>query len=219
MSEFWFIRHGQSETNAGLPSPSDASTPLTDKGQRQAEFVAQYLDTAPDLFVVSPYLRTRQTAAPTLEKFPNVPVETWDIHEYAYLSHELYSGTTTRDRRKLSTAFFRAADPDRVTGPSGESFNQFLERVDRCFNRLLSIGAQRVILFGHGWFIRAGLWMLYTGRGSIPEQSHLMDQVQKVMPVARLPFRLFLSFQRRSRMKDMHTFLFFSGAVRTWRTT
>jgi probable phosphoglycerate mutase len=215
MTEFWFIRHGESETNAGLPSLADESTPLTPKGMGQAEAVARWLESPPDLFVVSPYLRAQQTASPALIKFPDIPAETWEIQEYTYLSHELYRGTTTRDRRRLSEGYFRDADPDRVIGPGGESFNQFLDRVDDCIERLKSTHANRVILFGHGWFIRAGLWMLYTGQGSQRPHPALIGQIKQKMSVHRLPFSMFRIFQNRSRLKKMHQFLLFSGAIRT----
>lgn len=38
----------------------------------------------PDLFVTSPYLRTQQTTAATIERFQNVPVEAWPIQEFTY---------------------------------------------------------------------------------------------------------------------------------------
>jgi hypothetical protein len=35
--------------------------------------------------VTSPHLRTQQTTAPTIERFPDVPVEVWPIEEFTYL--------------------------------------------------------------------------------------------------------------------------------------
>lgn len=215
MPQFWFIRHGESETNAGLPSVSDQSTKLTETGKRQAEYVAKYLQEPPDLFVLSPYERTRLTATPTLEKFPRVPVETWQIQEYTYLSHQQYSGTTTDDRRRLSQDYFRIADPDLVLGEGGESFIQFIDRVDECFNRLLESDYQRVILFGHGWFTRAGLWLLHTGKGSTPIQSEILDQARQEMPTFSLALRIYRLLRKRRWAKEMHKFLVFSAGIQT----
>jgi len=219
MPEFWFIRHGESETNAGLPSVSDQSTKLTETGKRQAEYVAkylqEYLQEPPDLFVISPYDRTRMTAAPSLEKFPSVPVETWQIHEYTYLSHDQYSGTTTSDRRRLSEDYFRIADPDLILGKGGESFKQFIGRVDTCFNRLIESDFQKVILFGHGWFTRAGLWTLFTGQGSLPAQAEILEQARQIMPISWLPLRIFRWLRKRRWAKEMHKFLIFSAGIQT----
>ena len=215
MPEFLFIRHGESETNAGLPSVSDQSTKLTETGKRQAEYVAEYLQEPPDLFVLSPYDRTRLTATPSLEKFPRVPVETWQIQEYTYLSHDQYSGTTTRDRRRLSEDYFRIADPDLVLGEGAESFKQFIGRVDQCFNRLLTSEYQTVILFGHGWFTRASLWMLYNGKGSIPVQPEILEQARQIMPTSWLPLQIYRWLRKGRWPKEMHKFLIFSAGIQT----
>jgi broad specificity phosphatase PhoE len=75
MAEVWFIRHGQSIANAGQVTEGTASVPLTALGHQQALAVSTLITTAPDLIVVTPYLRTQQTAVPTLEKFPDVGLE------------------------------------------------------------------------------------------------------------------------------------------------
>ena len=41
MVRVWLIRHGQSESNAGLPSLDWRNIPLTDLGRQQAERVAE----------------------------------------------------------------------------------------------------------------------------------------------------------------------------------
>jgi probable phosphoglycerate mutase len=66
----WLIRHGQSESNAGLPSTDWRAIPLTALGRRQAEHVARVFADPPQFIVTSPYLRARQTAQPTIERYP-----------------------------------------------------------------------------------------------------------------------------------------------------
>jgi broad specificity phosphatase PhoE len=70
-----FIRHGESTGNAGVPCHDLATIELTERGQEQARAVAASWTEAPALIVTSPYTRTRQTAAPTIARFPGVPVE------------------------------------------------------------------------------------------------------------------------------------------------
>jgi hypothetical protein len=79
-----FIRHGQSTGNAGIPCHDLALLELTELGHKQAREVAASWTETPSLIVTSPYLRTHQTAAPTIERFPNVPVEVWPIQEFTY---------------------------------------------------------------------------------------------------------------------------------------
>jgi probable phosphoglycerate mutase len=70
MIRVFLIRHGESESNVGLPSADPGSIPLTGDGHRQARQVARVLPGIPALIVTSPYLRARHTAQPTVSRFP-----------------------------------------------------------------------------------------------------------------------------------------------------
>lgn len=215
MSTFWFIRHGESESNAGLPSITDQSTPLTEKGFTQAELVASSIKKAPDRFVVSPYLRTQQTAAPTLEKHPNVPVETWLVQEYSYLSHQQYYNTTPDSRRKLSEKYFLTADPDLILGEGGESFNQFIDRVKSSLKRLKNATHYHTIIFGHGWFMRAILWVMYQEKESRQEKKRYISQLRSITVSSPWLIRLWVWMDNRKWIKKMFSFLIFSAAIQT----
>ena len=82
MIRVFLIRHGESESNAGLPSADPGSAPLTPDGHRQARQVARVLADAPALIVTSPYLRARQTAQPTISRFPGAACEEWPVQEF-----------------------------------------------------------------------------------------------------------------------------------------
>ena len=62
MKEVWFIRHGESSANAGLPTTDPGTIPLISKGVLQAKALAKTIGKRPDLIVMTPYLRTQQTA-------------------------------------------------------------------------------------------------------------------------------------------------------------
>ena len=93
-----FIRHGQSTGNAGVPCDDLGAIELTELGQEQARAVAASWTQAPALIVTSPYTRTRQTAAPTIARFPGVPVEVWPIEEFTYLQPARWNGTRSAER-------------------------------------------------------------------------------------------------------------------------
>ena len=62
MKKIYFVRHGESEGNAG-PFRQGPDTPLTEEGQKQAEIVARRLEEVPiDIVISSTYTRARQTA-------------------------------------------------------------------------------------------------------------------------------------------------------------
>jgi len=151
-----FIRHGQSTGNAGVPSPDLATIALTDVGWQQARAVAAGWTEAPTLLVTSPYLRTQQTAAPTIERFPDVPVEVWPIEEFTYLQPARWNGTRAAERAPHLARYWAQADPAYCDGPGAESFGTLLRRAEAALSRLAALpAASLVYVFSHGQFIQA----------------------------------------------------------------
>ena len=64
----YFIRHGESVSNAGGMTMEHGLIPLSDKGKYQAEIVAETLNIAPSQVLVSEFIRTHQTAQPGCDK-------------------------------------------------------------------------------------------------------------------------------------------------------
>jgi len=71
----WIIRHGQSQSNAGLATMGPHENALSELGDRQSRCIPTAVKQTPDLIVTSPYLRTQLTAQPLIEQFPHTPVE------------------------------------------------------------------------------------------------------------------------------------------------
>src|SRR5260221_127905 len=160
------VRHGESEDNAGLPSESMGSTPLTPTGVRQAEAVAGLLESAPGLFVVAPYVRARQTSLPARARFPAVAVEEWPVQEFTFLPAAAYHGTTLAQRHPAEDAYWEENDPLRVLGEGAESFVDFLARVEVARERLESLALDSVVVFSHKKFVNALLWSWLARRPS-----------------------------------------------------
>ncbi len=161
--EIWLIRHGESISNANLPTTHPAASELTEKGHREAEYVVQAFTRKPDLVVVSPYIRARQTAVPTINHFDPVPVAEWPIYEFSYLHPEKYNGTTGEQRWPEAMAYWQRMDPQEKEGGEGESFADFLARVRALDAQLLDASESFIALFSHGLFLRAYLWMHLSG--------------------------------------------------------
>ena len=151
----YLIRHAESIGNAGARTDKHSDVPLSELGRKQAEILAQKIDFCPDLIVVSPFLRTCQTAQPLLQKYPNAPVEIWPVQEFSFLDHNRCRNTTEDDRRPLRQAYYARNDFDYVDGEGAESFNQLLTRVDGMLVRLRKLADKNVIVFTHGNFLRA----------------------------------------------------------------
>ncbi|MBI3160499.1 MAG: histidine phosphatase family protein [Chloroflexi bacterium] len=160
MTQFWLIRHGQSELNAGGHANSPASSPLTDLGRQQIEAVVAHIPQRPNLIVSSTYARAAQSAEMLRLRFPDVPHETWPIHEFTFLAAEKYA---RKGMKGLGADYFRywwRSRPDHVDGEGAESFNQFLARVDATLDRMRRSEHNFVVVCGHGWFNRALVWQM-----------------------------------------------------------
>lgn len=165
MTEVWFVRHGQSSANAGLATASSAEVTLTPLGEQQARQVAEAFTQAPDLIVTSKYTRAIQTAQFTIERFPGVPVENWDMHEFSYLSPEIMGGghTTYEQRRPFAQDYWDRYDPTYIHGPGAESFAQMIGRIETMQAQIRDSRAKFIAIFGHGMFGKAILWANLLG--------------------------------------------------------
>ncbi len=170
-------RHAESVSNAGGRTETAAGIALSPLGEDQARKIAEQLLTAPDLFVVSPYLRTQQTAAPSMDRYALVPVEVWPIQEFTYLSTSKYNGTTPQERAAPIKEYWERGDAFYRDGTTTESFNEFLSRVDRFIEQVRTRPEKDIVVFGHGHFIRA-LRMRLTHRGSEVSPARAMREYE-----------------------------------------
>ena len=151
-----FVRHGQSTGNAGMPCDDLALLSLTELGWQQARNAAANWIETPDLIVTSPYLRTQQTAAPTIERFPGAPVEVWPIEEFTYLQPSRWNGTLSAERMPHIVRYWETADPTYCDGAGAESFEMLLRRAEEALERLEAQPENALVyLFSHGQFIQA----------------------------------------------------------------
>lgn len=154
MTEVWFIRHGESTTNAGAVSKDRSSTELTELGREQAKAVSLLIPSAPALIVVTPYIRTHQTAAPLRARYPHSPVEEWPLQEFSALADENYSNRTWVERIPLMKAYWEKSDPHHIDGPGAESFAQMVARVQAGFKRLHARPEKFIVVYAHGYILQ-----------------------------------------------------------------
>lgn len=151
-----FVRHGQSTGNAGIPCHDLALLELTDLGWQQATEVAASWTGTPDLIVTSPYLRTQQTAAATILRFPDVSVEVWPLQEFTYLQPNRWNGTLSSERKPYLQRYWSEADPEFCDGEGAESFATLLDRARATLHRLAALPTESLVyVFSHGQFIQA----------------------------------------------------------------
>jgi broad specificity phosphatase PhoE len=156
MTKAIFIRHGQSTANVGEPTKDFAQVPLTELGREQARALAARWDFTPSLIAASPFLRTQQTAQPTITRFPEVPVETWPVYEFTFWDPAHWSGSEPKDMMHEVDRYWHEADPEVRFGGGAESFAMLMGRAAETFRRLETLNVDApVMVFTHGHFIQA----------------------------------------------------------------
>ncbi len=185
MRTVWLIRHAESHGNAGGVTQSTQTNPLSAAGREHARAIAGHFGRAPDLIVVSGYIRTRETAEPLMERFPKAPVAEWDIHEFTYLSAALYDGTTQAARGGPAREYWKRSMPDAVEGEGAESFNSFIRRVRGLLERLRTEAEPFTAVFSHGYVLKAVIWeLLYTGDPDPAAYMAGFHKFHRTFPVA-----------------------------------
>jgi broad specificity phosphatase PhoE len=178
MPNVWFIRHGESTSNAGEVAVDRGSTVLTELGQEQARNVSLKIDQRPDMIVVTPYIRTQQTAQPLRERYPDVPCEIWDLYEFSALSEDNYVNRTWTQRTPMMHAYWKRNDPASVDGTGAESFLAMTGRISAGLSRLRERKEKFIVVFAHGYIIQTMRLML--GKPGVSMKS-LMKSVPYYM--------------------------------------
>jgi broad specificity phosphatase PhoE len=170
---FILVRHGQSESNAGLPTLHPETIELTELGRTQAGLTAAVLP-RPSLIATSLYRRAQATAEPFRCRWPTVSTTVWPVHEFTFLDPVRWSGTTAADRRAAVNAYWDSADPFYVDAPGCESFAELLERAMDLERLLRTVAEEPVVIFTHAMFIRALFWVITRSLGSVgsDEMTH-----------------------------------------------
>ena len=165
MHKIFLIRHGESQSNAGLATIGPESDALTPLGHEQAERISTFLKsyTSLNLIVTSAYLRTKQTATPTKNVFLSIPEEEWEVQEFTYLSSMHREQSTAEERRPRVDAYWEQCQPSFSDGPRSESFTIFIGRVQAFLRRLKDAAydkRENIAVFSHEQFIAAALWFI-----------------------------------------------------------
>lgn len=159
-----FVRHGQSEANAGGITQPNAEIQLTELGHKQARLVASMLPVETPLILASEFMRAEQTAQYLATKV-GLAVECEPLlNEFSSLCHTTIEGLNGAQRKPIADKYWQDSDPHHVAGATAESFIQTASRVEQFrLNRLNELPNQTVV-FGHGmWFGMLAWQMLGFG--------------------------------------------------------
>ena len=172
MKKAYLVRHAESTSNAGAPIQDFASIPLSDKGQEQATAFAELAPPA-DKIIVSPFLRSAQTAAPLARRRKVTPL-VWAVQECMYMDATAFTGTTQKDWKPYVDKYWFGASPDYRDSPDTESYRDFTKRAFRLGRELAASPWDTSIIVTHSMFMTVIVWNILN-RWPEPTQQSMWD--------------------------------------------
>jgi broad specificity phosphatase PhoE len=146
---FFFVRHGESEANAAGIFSGRRDSPLTERGRRQSDVVAEALrDIAFDRIVATPLARSLDTAL-VVARTRGMPV---------YVERDLVEidvGEKTGAKYDEVRGLPAWKDDGFVAWPGGETLEQVLDRALAVIRRVArEVPGGTVLVIGHGGVTR-----------------------------------------------------------------
>lgn len=149
----YFVRHGQSQGNAA-PVFQAKDSPLSEKGFRQAEFIATRVSSVPfDKLIASPLKRSCQTAE-IISKAVNKSITFSDLFverikpssiDGKYYADSSANNVWRRWEESLVTSGKTVED--------GENYEQIVKRADQALDYLKQQSEKTLVVVTHGYFL------------------------------------------------------------------
>jgi len=183
MTEFWLVRHGQTDWNVGGRWQGKSDTMLNDTGIAQAQALAKILDGQSFAAIyASPLQRAYQTAQVLAEQL-HLPVKTdADLVEASHGDWEgmLWTDIKTQFPELLAQ---RKADPINTRPPGdGETVMEVARRMTAAANRIAERHpSERVLITSHGLALAA---LICTARNIALTQ--VFNHIPKNMQVEKI---------------------------------
>lgn len=176
----YFVRHGQSQANVS-PEFQSESSPLSDEGHRQAEFIAERVASVNfSTLIASPLERTKQTAEHITRVTGKSPIYSDLFVERAKPSAVAGKPWNDDIARKVWREWERSLVTPGMKVEDGESYDEILARADEALAFLYAQPEQILTVVTHGYFLRTLVIRVLLGNQMTPEA---FAQIHKVASV------------------------------------
>ena len=184
-NEVYFIRHGESQSNAGARTRDHFSVGLSENGVSQADKVANYIKNCPDLIVTSSFVRTKMTAEPLIKQFPDAAALEWPVQEFTFLHPSNWIGTTKDERYPKRINYWQLADPFLKDGQESESFADLMVRIKYIYDLIRKQKNAFIVIYTHEEFALAFYWSIYLGKQEFNSEN--MKRFHSFICAVRFP--------------------------------
>jgi len=154
MKKIYFVRHGECEGNVG-PIRSSEESPLTKKGQKQANIVAKRCaKLSIDIIICSTMVRTKQTVESILKKIKK-PIKYSDLFVERRRPKEAYN-ILKDDPKGLEAekSFFANFHLPGYRYSDEENFDDLKKRAAKALKLLEDRPEEHILVVTHGFFMR-----------------------------------------------------------------
>ncbi len=174
MKTFYFVRHGESESNVGEKFVDDEMAELTEKGRGQADALARRCQRLRiDAILASPLLRTKETAE-TISRSINIPVE----YSRDFVERPVPSVLHGRLRKDEEASRILKEWEEGILMDT-EEFSGVKERAARALACLESRPEDHVLVVTHGYFMRTILAHVIFGPSF---NAHELGRIVRAIP-------------------------------------
>jgi ribonuclease H / adenosylcobalamin/alpha-ribazole phosphatase len=173
MKTLYFVRHGESESNVGERFTDDETAPLTERGKRQAEALAERCMKLPiEAIIASPLQRTRETVE-AISKRVSAPVEFSREFVERPIPASLHGLVRTDpEARRIRNEWEKGIFVD------GNEFSEVKERAARALSLLEQRPESNMLIVTHGYFMRTILaYVLFGPSFTSSELGHIVKAI------------------------------------------
>ncbi len=164
VTKVYLIRHAEAEGNAVPFFQGSLDTCLTEKGERQLDYLAaRFVDIPLDAIYFSPYQRTRLTAEAVNRNHHLEMIPEYDLRE---INGGKWEGRRILDLRDEYPDEFRTWQGRmyEFTAPDGDSMTEVYDRMSRIMQRIVEEHSGKTIaVFTHGCALRNFLSFVESG--------------------------------------------------------
>lgn len=154
MKTIYFVRHGEAEVNVS-DFYGDGTSPLTERGRAQAQFVAHRCAKLPiQTIIASTMTRAQQTAAIIAAKTPHTVVHSELFRERRRPSQQLHQRKDDPHVLEVNTLITENFSQPHYRFSDEENFDDLKERAGHALTYLENLTEDHVLVVTHGFFLR-----------------------------------------------------------------
>lgn len=170
MKTVYFVRHGESDGNAGLVFQG-LETPLTERGRQQAVQIAERCAKLEIQTIISSPMKRASMTADAISARIGIPVEISEhFSERRRPTSILEVSTSDPEAARINTEWMASLFVEGKRVLDGEDFASVRLRADKALTQLVEHSSDNILVATHGFFLCFLLARIVMGEDLTPSQ-------------------------------------------------